>query len=142
MKLRNYNVPAELNKTRTIQIRGLLVRAALSPFDFPNDAEAGFDEGAHEFMLKLNYLGPHEAEVFYTERKGVALYVGKRTKRLFRVVVKGVEDKSQIPRIAIEAIMQISEKIKDSEDGYPYMEQLNYQAAMEFLEQEGPHMVA
>lgn len=136
MNKKTYTIPAELNAQRTVNIRGLLVRAALSPFDFPMAADTEFDDGARQFMLRLHYAGPAEHERRYAEYDCVTLYVGEKSARLFRVVVRGIQDRTQIPNIMISAIIKIQKSVENADTGYPYMEWLNYQAVMEFLKKE------
>lgn len=139
---RKIDIPHELNAGRIVKIRGVLTRASLSPQDFPTSADVTYDKENNKLIVLFQYEDGNEATNEHDSGAHVKIFVGRKTGRLFKLVVSGVSNPSEIPNIAIEAVVRIQGSQEKSDTDYPTMKGLNYTVAKAFLEKNKSELVA
>lgn len=134
-------VPSELNVQRNVVIHGNLVRGSLSPLDVPTEATAEYNGEEKSFILKFSYPDPAgrpmERPELANESDNVSIYVGKESGRLFRVEISGIEDKSQIPNIVIEAVIHVQKEATESATKW-----LNFAMVKDFVDRKRSEIAA
>lgn len=79
--------PDELNRPHVSKIKGVRIDVMLSPFDVPKMARSRLIEGASKAEIEFVYLAGPEPTKDIHKTKGVVFSVGKKSNRLFKIVI-------------------------------------------------------
>ena len=125
------DMPHEIEK-----IGGTEVRIELSPFDIPEAVRRIYNSDKNICIIEFKYMGePEPSEplvVFRHENTEVSLKTGKRSKRLYRIEIKGEIGRRVDLTVKMPDIVKaIEEALKHTDK---WRERSNYQVANKILD--------
>jgi hypothetical protein len=129
--------PEKYNQIKEIQIEGRTIQGSLSPFDFPREATAVYDDESKDFRILFSYLTPSEPRVIRELSNELVVYLGESSGKLYEILIRNQEP-AAIEHFKPTLFSQV-EDLAHSEnrtEQNKYVQELNLRVAKEMLEQE------
>jgi hypothetical protein len=122
----------EWNQPQPENLQGVDIVAFVSPYDVPEAVRSYYDKDNRIFVIEFKYIGGKEALKSATSDRHVTLWVGRDSKRLHRIDLKG---RPQEPKWMLRIVPEVDEAI----DGLSSKRQVpprtgNYELAKRILE--------
>ena len=127
---------AKFNRIRNLEVHGLNVPGALSPYDVPKEATIAYDDLTKDFTINLKYLTEDEPIKELRAATDMLLYLGKGSGKLYRVVIKG-QDAATLHDVRHRLAASVEDLAEKSRKSRPssLVEFLNLETTKQLLEE-------
>ena len=118
-----------VNPPRLERHQGVNLQVMVSPYDVPEAIRGEYDQGIKKFVVELKYLSAEEPPYEkLTKGGGIVLYVGERTKRIYRIEI-------DVDALDATQVSLIIGRLEDAIDELPAVTRSgNYGAAKRAIE--------
>lgn len=79
--------PSRINKLRDREFNGIHIQVMVAPYDVPTAVRGSLDSPTKTFNIAFKYSGEEETESSDAQHDGIQLFIGKDSKRLYRIEI-------------------------------------------------------
>ncbi len=127
---------ARFNQIRNLEVHGINVPGALSPYDVPKEATIAYDDLTKDFTIYLKYLTQDEPTKEWKAANDMSMYLGKASGKVYRILVKG-QDAAGLSNLSLRLAAGLEDLAQQSKKSRPsrLVEFLNLETTKHLLEQ-------